>query len=572
MVSGSDPAEEEAIRHKNLAESNFRKSNLESALNHARTALRLSPSTEGLSSMVTAFEIISSAADSVAGDSPEWYRILQVEPFSHTNTIKQRYRKLALVLHPDKNPYVGCEEAFKLVNEGFRVFSDRIRRKEYDMKLRIRIQEESASAVDTGGGETSTFRTACSGCLSLHKFDKKYLGHNLMCPKCKKSFEAKEIEKEEEGKDGCDNGACSRNKIITYRRRKTIGIKEMSEQKAEAPIQLEGLDEESGEGDDEGMTLAQMHSIIKRNRANKLKSKIDEKYNREENMERDTQEKSLEILMEMSANKENGKGETSKNGKNMTDLTEVVDLEAETSVNRKRRRNTFSQESEMDESDLYDFAKDRTVRSFKKGQVWAMYTRGGEDRMPRSYCLIGEVFSLNPFKVQISWLKLENEKLISWAKTGYDNPCGMFRVSEKTLVKQLKPFSHVVDCERAAREVYVIYPRKGSVWAVHTKNDPVSRGRNDRGYDIALCLTMYSDTYGLSLAYLEKVEGYMSLFKRREFGSEAIRWLGKDDVSVMLSHQIPARKLPEDQSPDGVKECWVIDPASLPPDLITDTT
>ncbi|KAF8101725.1 hypothetical protein N665_0201s0047 [Sinapis alba] len=575
-ASGSDrDTGNEAIHHKTLAESKFNSGDLISALNHARKALTLSPNTEGVSSMVTAFEIITSTASD--GDAPEWYKILKVEPFSHIDTVKQQYRKLALVLHPDKNPYVGCEEGFKLVNESFKVLSDKVRRNEYDMKLRIRIQGEivSGGACD---GKTSTFRTVCSGCGLVHKFDRKYLGQSLMCTSCKKSFEAKE-EKE--------NGACS-SEIITYtRRKKRVGedgksmrrggeMREMGEEEAEASNARERLDEE-----DEGMmTLAEMQSVLKRN---KPKVKITEKISTREEQKISSGD---ETLMEMSINKEKEKQGALKNKcnikkkkkktRNHKELSEIDDLEYVPVVNRKRDRGKLNQEIHMEDEDLelYDFDKDRMPRSFKKGQVWAIYDGGDDDKMPRSYCLVSEVVSLNPsFKVWITWLDFESEKLISWVKISSSHiPCGRFRVSKKALVQQVKLFSHVVNCERVAREVYQIYPRKDSVWAVYSETNPGLQRRKTRRYEIVVCLTMYSDAYGLSVAYLEKVDEECSnLFKRRDYGYNAVRWVEKDDVSALLSHQIPAKKLPEDQSGAGLKESWVLDLASVPPDLVAAT-
>lgn len=594
MASESDSdTEKQAIYHKALAESCFDCGDLMSALNHARKALSLSPNSEGLSAMATAFEIISSAA-ATAGGMPEWYKVLKVEPFSHINTIKQQYRKLALVLHPDKNPYAGCEEGFKLLNEAFRVFSDKVRRTEYDMKLRIRIQGELVSG-GCDDAETSKFSTVCSGCRSVHMFDRKYVGQNLMCPSCKNSFEAKEAEKEEEGRDGSENGACT-SKIITYsRRKKRVGsngenlrrASEMGEMREDEGAEALNVSERLDEEDEGMMTLAEMQSVIKRNKS-KVKSKITEKDSTgDENMGRETQERSsgdvsmTETLMEMSTNKVTEKREALKNRKNTKkkkmrnheELTKIVDLEYMPRVDRKRDRGKLSQEIYIDEDDLelYDFDMDRMPRSFKKGQIWAIYD-GGDDKMPRSYCLVSEVVSLNPFKVWINWLDFESEKLISWMKISSSHmPCGRFRVSEKALIEHVKPFSHVVNCERAAREVYQIYPRKGSVWAVYSETNPGLQRRKTRRYEIVVCLTMYSEAYGLSVAYLEKVNDCSNLFKRRDYGSNAVRWVEKDDVAALLSHQIPAKKLPEDEYGADLKESWVLDLASVPPDLVSAT-
>ena len=52
-------------------------------------------------------------------------------------------------------------------------------------------------------------------------------------------------------------------------------------------------------------------------------------------------------------------------------------------------------------------------------------------------------------------------------------------------------------------------------------------------------------------------------------GCNAVR--RKEDVAALLSHQIPAKKLPEDQSRAGLRESWVLDLASVPPDLVAAT-
>ncbi|KAK9274659.1 hypothetical protein L1049_021910 [Liquidambar formosana] len=186
--------QEEAERLKTLAEDKYRQSNLKSALKYAKRALRLFPNIDGVSEMVTAFKILRVAGKSGgAGGSPDWYKILQIEPFSHTNTIRKQYKRLALTLHPDKNSFVASEEAFKLVGDAFRFLSDKIRRKEYDLKLRIAIQAAALTTTSGGGGTDDTFWTACSTCRLLHQFERRYIGHNLMCPSCKKSFLAVEV-------------------------------------------------------------------------------------------------------------------------------------------------------------------------------------------------------------------------------------------------------------------------------------------------------------------------------------------------------------------------------------------
>uniref|UniRef100_A0A803LTT0 DUF3444 domain-containing protein n=1 Tax=Chenopodium quinoa TaxID=63459 RepID=A0A803LTT0_CHEQI len=228
----------------------------------------------------------------------------------------------------------------------------------------------------------------------------------------------------------------------------------------------------------------------------------------------------------------------------------------------------------VEDSDFYDFDEDRVERSFKKGQVWAIYD--DDDGMPRHYGVIDEVVSLNPFEVKMSWLDFQNngdERLTSWEKMGFHISCGVFVVAREDTTNLLNIFSYLVKCERAAKKLYRIYPTKGSIWALYNERaldvgGKESFSKDKRCYDIVVFLTSYSEVHGLSMAYLEKVNGFRAVFKRREIGCHAIRWLDKGDFRL-FSHQIPARKLSEEEAPNISGCCWELDPASLPPDLLT---
>lgn len=270
-------------------------------------------------------------------------------------------------------------------------------------------------------------------------------------------------------------------------------------------------------------------------------------------------------------------GRTEKRGLNKSVRPATKEKQHEGSVKRKGLRvekNRDSGGGELEamavvDSDFYDFDKDRVERSFRKGQVWAVYD--DDDGMPRNYALIDETVSANPFEVMISWLDLQNSgdgKMVSTReKLGFHIPCGRFKVARKASISSVNIFSHVVDCDRAAREVYKIYPKKGSVWALYSEST-LDADEGKRNYDIVVFLTSYSEMNGLSMAYLEKVDGYKTVFKRQEMGSHAIRFLGKDDI-WLISHQIPARKFPCNEAPELLKDCWELDPASLPSDLLT---
>ncbi|KQK19743.1 uncharacterized protein LOC100835874 [Brachypodium distachyon] len=214
----------------------------------------------------------------------------------------------------------------------------------------------------------------------------------------------------------------------------------------------------------------------------------------------------------------------------------------------------------VEDSDFYNFDADRGERCFKRGQVWALY--GDDDGMPRHYALVETVSpgGGRHFRAQIRWLELQPN-----GEEG--KPCGDFKVGRAVTVHSVNVFSHLVACERVAREAYRVYPRKGSVWAFHADDKDGSDSGRCR-YEFVVFLSGYSELYGASFGYLEKVQGFRSIFTRVDIGSHAVQSLQKGDVGV-LSHQIPARKVPKgDASELPPGDCWELDPASLPSELL----
>ncbi|XP_051129847.1 uncharacterized protein LOC127250553 [Andrographis paniculata] len=632
--------EEEASRLQALAAEAYTSGDLKAAAKHAKQAHKLHPSLNGLPEMLAAFTILRTAAEPISaaeGSSVlDYYQILGVEQFSHINTIKKHYKKLAMTLHPDKNPFAASEEAFKLVGEAARVLSDRIRRKEYDTRLRVALQSKSSQESElTAGPPPETFWTPCTSCRRLHQFERKYLGHNLMCPSCKKTFTAVEAEDDSE-KNGCVPPTVRASARIRERiaRGDGLGIVEkcglgMKRRIAKVEVKATGdvnpVEDGGSSGGDNGsyengltqrvgeetmesekakkaearedatMTLSELRMLTRQKkkkldngegamRPNEIdvgksrakKKKVENSEGAEEkdleNVENEDttmaiaaageeehgKEKNADDEIEIDRNwknrEANGKATETRGKRERQRSSKLANLEAlqrHSSKNQRSKKKDSNVEMlAVEDADFHDFDVDRHERSFKKGQVWAVYDES--DGMPRHYAVIDQIESLNPFKVMLSWLEVnQNHPGESMSQS-----CGSFKISNNVSIQFVNLFSHIVDCERAARQTYRIYPKKGSIWALY--------GELNRKYDIVVCLRSYSDMHGTSLAYLEKVEGFKAVFKRRSIGANAVVCLRKDDMRK-FSHRIPAKKLSGDQV-SGIldKDCWELDPAALP--------
>ncbi|CAN6461043.1 unnamed protein product [Victoria cruziana] len=516
---GGAESKAQAEKAREIAERKFNGCSLKSALKHARKAEKLCPQLPGIAQLVASFRVHLAASVTIAGD-PDWYAILRVIPFSALDTIKSQYRKLAFILHPDKNKCLGSEEAFKLVGQAWSVLSDRNRRRIYDLKRRIELEFQTTHELPK---PVDTFWTACTTCRLLHEFERKYIGRKLVCPYCKKAFKAQEFE--------------SGDEISGSPRRKR-------------PDEGNGLTEK---GSSSSNLDSLKHGRSEKNSLGSEKRDLGAKFDWS-NVRRSVRAKRKRKRGIHDAPFAEVNGSRQKTGRPGCDDggkpgSELVAMRVE-------------------DSDFYDFDQDRTEQRFEKGQVWAVYD--DDDGMPRHYGLIDEVVSLDPFRLRMSWLDLQNngdKSIICCESYGFHVTCGHFKVAKKTDVESVNIFSHVVDCERIAKEIYFVYPLKGSVWALYSgetlDRDENSSPENRRGYDVAVFLTNFTEVHGLSMAYLERAKGFKTVFKRREVGPHGIHFLGKDEIQ-RISHQIPARKLSgTEHSAFPMESCWELDPASV---------
>ncbi|GKC19993.1 DnaJ domain-containing protein [Tanacetum coccineum] len=124
---------EEAIKSKTIAEKKFADKDFAGAKKFTLKSQALYPGLDGISQMLITIDVYISYEKKVNGES-DWYGILNVNPSDDDETIRKHYRKLALMLHPDKNKSVGADDAFKILSEAWTLLSDKVKRFAYDLR------------------------------------------------------------------------------------------------------------------------------------------------------------------------------------------------------------------------------------------------------------------------------------------------------------------------------------------------------------------------------------------------------------------------------------------------------
>lgn len=75
---------------------------------------------------------------------------MEIEQYADAATVKRRYRELALLYHPDKNPSNKvAEEYFKVLTQGYNILSEPDKKAEYDALLK-QYYTKKANSPDAG--------------------------------------------------------------------------------------------------------------------------------------------------------------------------------------------------------------------------------------------------------------------------------------------------------------------------------------------------------------------------------------------------------------------------------------
>ncbi|PIN03467.1 hypothetical protein CDL12_24010 [Handroanthus impetiginosus] len=189
---------EEAAKAKILAEKQFVEKNFVAARNYAVKAQMLCPELEGISQMVATFGVYMASEAKINGEV-DFYSILGLDPSADKSKLKKQYKKMAVLLHPDKNKTVGAEGAFRLVSEAWTLLSDTAKRSSYDQRRTLLATYsagaggyDNCSKFSSSHGRLDTFWTVCTSCHVQYEYLRKYVNKRLSCKNCRGVFIAVE--------------------------------------------------------------------------------------------------------------------------------------------------------------------------------------------------------------------------------------------------------------------------------------------------------------------------------------------------------------------------------------------
>ncbi|KAL0393188.1 UNVERIFIED_CONTAM: Chaperone protein DnaJ [Sesamum radiatum] len=472
---------DEAILTKHAALEKMENRDFRGARKYAVRAQELCHDLDNVMQMILVCDVHCSAAEVVCEDEMDWYKILDVEATADEASIRRQYNRLALG-HPEKTGFQRAVDAFRLIREAKAVLTDNEKRSLYDARRKAKMDWGTmflqggvlGDDAENTGGENVERRVKRS--------------------KSSKSFSVAEQEVDAQGND-----KNSRPNVRGPKLNELNGTRRMRNSKKRATA-----------ASSEAGTLGE--------RAESMGG-------------RNVGSDGLEIACRVKW----PKAERSSNI-----AAQEVDIQG------KKRRNTAKFASKNKEpansapgissglkileypaSEFNDFDKNRAKTCFKPGQIWAAYDT--LNVMPRFYALINTVTS-EDFRLHITWLEPhpDDDEETRWLVQGLPASCGKFRLGDSETIDAHEIFSHIVSWKKriSLRNMYEVYPRKGETWALFKNwdigwyRDPESHKAYE--FELVEILTDYCCGVGVHVGFLGKIEGFSSIFSRKN--SQGMDW------------------------------------------------
>ncbi|XP_019058272.1 PREDICTED: uncharacterized protein LOC104815361 [Tarenaya hassleriana] len=689
-----DPYEEEAFRAKQMAERRFIEKDFNGARNYALKARSLFPGLEGISQMVETFDV-HIASQSRRDSEIDYYAILGLKPSAGKREVKKQHKKMAIMLHPDKNKCIGADGAFQLISDAWTFLSNEFEKSSFYYKRKkhidsMAVQKKSSEYVSGVAGfdfcppaseRVDTFWTVCTSCKVQYEYLRKYVNKRLSCKNCRGVFIAVETgpapvsasfhyaasshtpsngygghgyddvthmptsstyfggHNPGHGYDYVMNGSFGWNSYTgtTPRNMDSSGMPSMLDgygYKLRNGVVSRGSRKvkEGSNGtfsmkstaaalmihSSDGFTDASAIKVSRTEKKRKLVSGFSgngyDEYSskstselRTTNTDRhvgqdfklpgqryfstrrwsaapsalDTRELLInkaraDIRQKLDVTRLASEAVTTEN-RTLLDEKGIVSSKvgdasaAGNSVSPGQqlvRKTNGPVTMTVPDPDFHDFDKNRSEDCFQPRQIWAIYDE--DDGMPRLYCMVREVFSVQPFKIDIGYLSSKTDAEFGstkWVDYGFVKSCGHFRIRNTDIVEQVNIFSHLLKGKKTGRGGCVrIFPKTGEIWAVYRDWSPNwNRSTPDEvrhRYEMVEILDDYTEELGVCVVPLYRLEGFKTVYRR----SKSKRWIPRREM-LRFSHQVPSWFLRQESS--GLPgNCWDLDPAAIPEELL----
>lgn len=164
----------------------------------ALKALDADPVLDGVDQVLAVSDVLL-ASEKRVNNHLDWYAVLRLDPSPTSDAVpldavRRKYRRLALLLNPDKNPAPGADSAHKLVLYAWSVLSDPVKRALYDKERDIALLLSAPAAPSPPPPPPrESFWTGCPFCYNVYEYARVYEGRNLRCQSCRRGFKANEL-------------------------------------------------------------------------------------------------------------------------------------------------------------------------------------------------------------------------------------------------------------------------------------------------------------------------------------------------------------------------------------------
>lgn len=211
------------------------------------------------------------------------------------------------------------------------------------------------------------------------------------------------------------------------------------------------------------------------------------------------------------------------------------------------------------DSECHDFEK--TLSSFVVGKVWALYDP--IDEMPRLYGRIKRI-NKSQLSVQVTWLVPKDEESVPVA-------CGRFEHGFTETMQSYLTLSHEVHPIIHGKKFIAVKPREGETWALFRDwskswNKNPEQQKPPYRYDLVEVIS-FDDHLGFGVAYLGKVEGFVSVFKH-DVQDGVISFLISPEEIHRFSHRVPSFRLNGEEKEGVPAGSFELDPAAVPSSIL----